>query len=83
MGTFRHVSIDHDSGEYVYVQVADILRERIASGELPAGRVMPSARTLSQEYGVSIGSVKKAIEILRAEGLVHTMIGRGIVVSPR
>ena len=74
------VSVDHESGEYVYVQVARILRSRIESGDLPSGRVMPSARTLSQEYGVAIGSVKKAVEILRDEGLVYTSIGRGIVV---
>lgn len=72
--------MDPDSGDYVYVQVADILRARIRSGAYPRGRVMPSARTLSQELGVSIGSVKHAIELLRAEELVETRIGRGMVV---
>jgi GntR family transcriptional regulator len=80
VGTVHPVTVDHDGGDYVYVQVANILRERIRSGDLPPGRVMPSARTLSQELEVSIGSVKKAIEILRDEDLVYTMIGRGIVV---
>jgi GntR family transcriptional regulator len=75
------VTVDPDSGEYVYEQIADVLRERIASGEYSAGRVMPSARTLSQELGVSIGSIKRAVEILRAEGFVETRIGRGIVVK--
>ena len=74
------VEVDHDSGEYVYVQVANILRARIASGTYASGRVMPSARTQSPESGVAIGSVKKAVEILRGEGLVYTSIGRGIVV---
>ncbi|HLH83466.1 MAG TPA: winged helix-turn-helix domain-containing protein [Trebonia sp.] len=74
------MAVDHDSGDYVYEQVAAILRERIANGTYRAGRVMPSARTLSQELGVSIGSVKHAIELLRAEDLVETRIGRGIVV---
>lgn len=75
--------MDPGSGDYVYAQVAQILRQRIASGAYPAGRVMPSARTLSQELEVSIGSVKHAIEVLRAEGLVETRIGRGIVVLLR
>ncbi len=73
--------MDHDSGEYVYRQVADILRQRIASGQYPRGRIMPSARTLSQELEVSIGSVKHALEELRAEGLVETRIGRGMLVT--
>jgi DNA-binding GntR family transcriptional regulator len=72
--------VDHDSGDYVYEQVAAILRERIAASTYPRGRLLPSARTLSQELDVSIGSVKHALEILRAEGLVETRIGRGIVV---
>jgi GntR family transcriptional regulator len=74
------MTVDHDSGEYIYEQVARILRERIKSGRYPRSRVMPSARTLSQELEVSIGSVKHAIEVLRADGLVETRIGRGIVV---
>ncbi|HEX6527655.1 MAG TPA: winged helix-turn-helix domain-containing protein [Streptosporangiaceae bacterium] len=75
------MTVDHEGDEYIYVQVASILRDRISSGDLPPGRALPSARTLSQEHGVAIGTVKKAIEILRAEGLVRTVIGRGIFVT--
>jgi GntR family transcriptional regulator len=75
------MSVDHEGDEYVYVQLASILRERIRSGDLPPGRALPSARLLSQQYEVAIGTVKKAIELLRAEGLVRTVIGRGIFVS--
>lgn len=64
----------------VYAQLASILRDRIRSGDLPPGRALPSARLLSQQYEVAIGTVKKAIELLRAEGLVRTVIGRGIFV---
>jgi DNA-binding GntR family transcriptional regulator len=39
------------------------------------------SRLLSQQYEVAIGTVKKAIELLRAEGLVRTVIGRGIFVT--
>ena len=76
-----NVTVDHDSGDYVYEQVARILRNRIESGQYPSGRIMPSARTLSQELEVSIGSVKHALEELRADGLVETRIGRGMLVT--
>lgn len=75
------VSIDHDGDVPVYVQLADILRARIASGDLAPRRPVPSKRTLMQEYGVAGGTVDKAIGILKAEGLVRTVIGRGIYVA--
>ena len=48
---YRAVTIDHGAAEPLWRQLADILRGKIESGELPAGRVMPSENTLSQEYG--------------------------------
>lgn len=81
MVTVCLVTVDHEGDEYVYVQVASILRAQINSGELPPGRALPSARLLSQQFEVAIGTIKKAIEVLRAEGLVRTVIGRGIFVT--
>jgi len=75
--------IDHDSDVPVYVQLADLLRAQIESGELAPRRPIPSIRTLQQRYGVADGTVKKAIQVLREEGLVRTVIGRGVYVSPR
>jgi DNA-binding GntR family transcriptional regulator len=72
--------IDHEGSVPVYQQLAAILRAQIESGELRSGRPIPSERTLTQQYGVAVGTVKKAVEVLRTEGLVHTVIGRGIFV---
>jgi GntR family transcriptional regulator len=72
--------IDHEGPQPVYQQLAAILRAQIESGELRSGRPVPSERTLTQRYGVAVGTVKKAVEVLRAEGRVHTVIGRGIFV---
>lgn len=75
--------IDHDSDVPVYVQLADLLRAQIKSGELAPRRPIPSIRTLQQRYEVADGTVKKAIQVLREEGLVRTVIGRGVYVSPK
>ncbi len=77
------VSIDHEGDVPVYIQLADIVRARIESGELAPRRPVPSKRSLMQEYSVAGGTVDKAIAILRDEGLVRTVIGRGIYVTPR
>ena len=76
------VTIDHEGDVPVYVQLASILRARIERGELPPRRAVPSKRRLTQEFGVAGGTVDKAIDILRGEGLVRTVTGRGIYVVP-
>ena len=43
----------------------------------------PSVRTLSEELGVSKGSVTHAVELLQASGLVAGRVGRGLLVLPR
>ena len=76
------VSIDHEGDVPVYIQLADLLRARILSGELAPRRPVPSKRTLMQDYAVAGGTIDKAVAILRAEGLVRTVRGRGIYVTP-
>lgn len=75
------VDIDPESDIPVYLQLAGILRVQIESGELAPHRPVPSIRTLTQRYGVADGTVQKAIQVLRQEGLVRTVIGRGVYVT--
>lgn len=73
------VTVDPDSATPLYVQVAAILRARIESGELVSR--LPSLRTVTQEYGVSHVTAEKAVQLLREDGLVVTVIGRGTFVA--
>jgi GntR family transcriptional regulator len=75
--------IDHDAGTPVWQQLADILRGQIERGEIAPGKLLPSIRTLTQTYGVSDGTVKRAISDLRAAGLVKSVTGRGSYVAER
>lgn len=72
--------VDPDVPEPAYVQLAGILRARIASGEI-TGR-LPSERTLQQETGLSPMTIRRAVRLLRDEGLVVTVVGRGTFVRP-
>ena len=74
------VTVDPENPEPLYRQVAAILRERITSGEVQSR--MPSLKTIAQEYGVSHITAEKAIALLRDEGLVVVVIGRGTFVKP-
>jgi GntR family transcriptional regulator len=67
----------------LYTQLADILREMITSGELQPRSPLPSESYLQQEQGIARGTVRTAIGILRDEGLVVTISGRGTFVKER
>lgn len=71
--------ISIDRGPPPWRQVAEDLRRRITAGEW-TGR-LPSEKTLAQEYGVALGTVRKAMGQLRAEGLIETDKGWGSYVS--
>jgi GntR family transcriptional regulator len=76
------VMIDSAADVPVYQQLAAILREKIDSGEIPPRRAIPSKRLLSEEYQVSPGTVERAVQALRAEGYLKTVMGRGLFVRP-
>jgi GntR family transcriptional regulator len=75
--------VDKYAGEPLYVQLAGILRRRIESGELARLDSLPSESTLTQEHDVSRDTVRRAVAILREEGLVFTIAQRGTYVGPR
>jgi GntR family transcriptional regulator len=74
--------IDSDADVPVYQQLAAILRKKIDSGEIPPRRAIPSKRVLSEEYRVSPGTVERAVQALRADGYLKTVMGRGLFVRP-
>ena len=69
-----------DRGQPVYAQLAAILRQRILAGDLEPGQQVPSKSELRDHYGVATGTVERAFALLRAEGLVEDVRGRGLFV---
>lgn len=66
----------------LYQQVADTIRRRIASGAIPPGHAVPSEHQIVDEFEVSRITASKALRLLRDEGLVYTVRGRGSFVGP-
>lgn len=64
-----------------YHDIANALRQRVQSGGLTAGRLLPSESALSHEFGVSRVTVRRALDVLREEGLVSARQGFGWFVS--
>ena len=72
--------VTRDSVVPPWQQIADVLRQRIASGEYPAGRKIPSIIALSGEFGVAPVTARKALTALQREGLVESRTGWGTFV---
>ncbi len=73
--------IDRDSPDPPYVQLAAILRARIALGQITAR--LPGERALQQEFGLAPMTIRKAVRLLRDEGLIRTVPGWGTYVVKR
>ena len=64
--------IDPDSGVPVYRQLADLIRSQIARGELAPGQKLRTEPEYGDEHKLGRASVRRAMEILRSEGLIVT-----------
>jgi GntR family transcriptional regulator len=65
-----------------HVQLANYLRARIADGTYPPRSRIPSEPTLVQETGFARDTVRKSVQLLIDDGLVHIVKGLGTFVSP-
>jgi GntR family transcriptional regulator len=64
----------------LYHQLAELLSERIASGELTVGARLPSEPELSRRHGIGRPTVRQATELLVQRGLIERRRGSGTYV---
>ncbi|MFF0864232.1 GntR family transcriptional regulator [Nonomuraea sp. NPDC003560] len=75
--------IEWKPNAYVWAQVRDELRARIAAGRYRSGQVLPSETTLVEEFGVARNTIRKAVKALRDEGLITTVPHLGSFVADK
>jgi GntR family transcriptional regulator len=63
-----------------YQDIAEAIRADIAAQRLVEGDRLPTVRELAQTYGVPVGTVARAIDLLRADGVVVSRHGKGVFV---
>lgn len=71
--------LDYDGDTHLYLQIAEILRERVAG--LTSGHPVPSEADIQDEFGVARTTARRAIHVLREEGLIYTVQGEGTFVG--
>jgi len=65
----------------LYQQIKEALLSRIVSGDWPPGTYIPSEAALSEEYGVSVGTLRKAVDALASDLVLIRHQGKGTVVA--
>lgn len=60
-----------------YVEVADLLRQRVLDGSYEPGERLPRQHDLARECGVAFGTLKHSLDILESEGYVVRKAGMG------
>lgn len=83
MHTLKTLTIDTESRQPIYEQLADGLKALIAGGELREGVTLPPVRQLAADLSVNLNTVAMAYRQLQSEGLISVRHGSGAVVSSR
>jgi GntR family transcriptional regulator len=73
-------AINPTDGLPIYRQLVRQVKHAVASGALRPGEKMPSQRDLATELVINHLTVKKAYEVLEADGIITTVRGRGTFV---
>lgn len=72
---------DAVAAAYVYQRMADHIVARIRAGQISPGARLPGERALAEEYGVALGTARRAVEELRERGFVVTLPAKGTFVK--
>lgn len=75
------MKLDRENRMPLYIQLKDILEEKISSNEWKAGTLIPSEKELQEEFDVSRITVRQAVKELTDMGLVYKKQGVGTYVS--
>ncbi|MDD3193539.1 MAG: GntR family transcriptional regulator [Oscillospiraceae bacterium] len=74
-------SIDKNSTVSIYQQLIGQIARKVQSGELSAGKKLPTVRELADQAGIARGTVKHAYEELEHKGIVKMTRGKGTFVQ--
>ncbi len=77
------MSFQWNDKQPIYLQLKELVKNRILTGDLQAGDALPSVRQVAAEYQVNPITVSKAWQALAEENLVEKKRGLGMFVMPQ
>ena len=75
--------VDRNNPELLYLQVANYMREKIYDHEWKTNQQIPTEARLMEEFGMSRGTIRRALKELVGEGLLVARCGRGTFVTSK
>ena len=64
----------------IYLQLREIIRNKIEDGEYMPGTAIPSENSLAQTFGINRITIRNAVDALVHEGLLRRVQGKGVFV---
>lgn len=71
------ISIDRETSQPIYKQIAAQIKANVISGELKHGDPIPSVRSLAKHLNISFCTILKAYEYLQSDGFIESVKGLG------
>lgn len=81
MDTIASSELKQDSAVPLYIQLSEIIRRQIHTGQYAAGQQLPTEKELCERYSVSSMTVRQAVMKLVNEGLLFRRQGKGTFVA--
>ena len=78
---FKDFKINNNVDLPIYRQLTNLIRSKVATGELAPGTKMPTVRELSDMIGIAQGTVKRTYDELESLGIVEKAQGKGTFIS--
>ncbi len=75
------IVLSNASGQNIYEQIIDQIKDAIMKGDLNPGDALPSIRALARDLRISVVSTKRAYDELEAESFIETIPGKGSFVA--
>ena len=73
--------MDFDATRPIYLQIIDLHKRALITGELKPGDKILSQRDFAQRYNVNPNTVQRAYREMEALGLVETLRGQGTFIA--
>lgn len=73
--------MEFDDNFPIYIQIMNLIKNKMVSGEISGGDKLPSVREFSKELKVNPNTIQRAYQELEREGLVFTQRGMGTFVT--